>query len=255
MKRTGSFAAVGKAQQRVKRVSIADSPEAASKDELSRARAALSPVLNKTLQWINSYLILHKSEILITKAMLEDGFMHNQQAVINEMDTTADAEGNREEPMPDQWSKTYSTMKSLPKYFIAKWLAEGPPNLGKRIVDLVDTVSPSDGLRKVFGFFSGLLETSWWAPRLHTRDVLVAWLSEQFAEIGGNERRTAFLEAVDDKTGVVDWDALLPFEMVWSKTFDGDEDFQGWADDALPTITHIQTRFLPVKRKVRRVAI
>ena len=72
MKRTGSFAAVGKAQQRVKRVSIADSPEAASKDELSGARAALSPVLNKTLQWVNSYLILHKSEILITKAILED---------------------------------------------------------------------------------------------------------------------------------------------------------------------------------------
>ena len=192
----------------------------ATKSDVNRARQQLSPVLSHALDWIMSYLVVHKNEILLTKGNLESKVIRTQNQVIEDVSTPDTGLSGAAAKMPDVWHKTYSTCKSIPKYYQTHWLTQGPPQLSNGIIDLVDAADPAQGIRKVFAFFSGLRENTWWPPVLHTRVLLTLWLAEQYVAIGGVMRREAFLEAYSPEDNLVAWDVLFPFTIDWGQRCD-----------------------------------
>ena len=58
------------------------------------ARQRLSPVLAMALEWITTYLVVHKNEILLTKANLEAGMIKSQHEAVEEASTLMVAESS-----------------------------------------------------------------------------------------------------------------------------------------------------------------
>ena len=181
---------------------------------------------------------------MTTKRNLEAGSIRNQTKALMEHGDKA-GEVQDTEVMPDFWHKTYSSCKSIPKYYIAHWLVEGPALLPKDMVDLLDACDAAHGLRKIFSFLTGLSPATWWSPTLHVRKVLSMWLGEQFVNIGGKMRVEHLKEAYDSESGDVDWGALLPFDFDWSleDAEDMDRDWSIVPLHELPVITKLRHRY------------
>ena len=146
--------------------------------------------------------------------------------------------------MPDVWHKTYVLGKSLPKYFLTDWLRV-KAGLAPEMLDAIDGANPVSGLRRVFGFLTGLCPETWWAPQLHVRLVLVKWLGKQFDAIEGKKRLAALLEAYNEDTHIVDWGSAMPFEVQYSQDPDSwkNEDLEEWPEEKLPYVTHIRHKY------------
>ena len=222
--------------------------EAVKKVDLQRARQALGPVHQHALDWIVDYLVINKAEILLTKGNLESGEVRAQLVVQNDDDVanTADDAGEAE-VMPDVWHRTYSTCKSVPKYYISHWLVDGPAKLPQTLVDKIDAKNPGNGLRRVFQYFSGLGELTWWAPALHIRLVLTAWLAEQFICLGG-PARVQVLKAAISSDGSIAYDALVPFILKWSEVLKPIEEYADVDESQLPRLVEIHRKFIPGKK-------
>ena len=87
--------------------------------------ASLSVIEQKALQWIVDYLSQpeNRHQILYCKGQLESGM--------------CDASAHRDLQQSEVFHHTYTTWKSLPKYFIAETLVH-MCKLSKELVDLID---------------------------------------------------------------------------------------------------------------------
>ena len=221
--------------------------ECMTKEETARARGQLTPVLTHALEWINRYLLLHRSEILLVKGNLECGFVQGQHETLVLEDKQQSLEdGGAEVVMPDKWHKTYATCKSIPKYFVAHWLVSGPPGMTSGMVDHIDGFDPCNGIRNVFHFLLGVGEQTWWAPSLHIRLVLITWCKNQFDRVHGEKRVKALIDHTNTLTGEIDWPALLPFTLEWNREFDMSE-LQSCGEDNLPYVKKIKHKYFDVE--------
>ncbi|CAK0893626.1 unnamed protein product [Prorocentrum cordatum] len=185
------------------------------------------------------YLVVNKTEVLLTKGHLESGLIRNQQQVCVKEQEQAAEPGEKVVVMPDSWHSTYTICKSIPKYYIAHWLVANT-SLDQDTVDRIDAFHPQ-ALRLVFGSLTGLHDTTWWPPRLHVRVVLTAWLRWQFEQLKGELRVRDLLRALSSN-GRIDYEKLLPYELAWSRPVQGTPDeFDGVPEQDLPylkTLTH-----------------
>ena len=192
---------------------ITEEPQVATKSDLQRARSSVSPVLQHSLNWIVNHLTQHQDQILLCKANLEQGNIRDQALLV----ATEGSQKPAADLMPDFWHKTYTTCKSIPKYFIAHWLIS--LLIPEEFVDAVDGVYPGFGLRRLFAYFTGLSDSTWWAPAIHVRKVLTAWLKYQFAKMGGEARLKVLKEATSNfKNPDLFFESLHPFEFTFVST-------------------------------------
>jgi len=180
-----------------------------TKEEVVRARQQLSPIFQAGINWIVDYLAQHKSEILICKANLEAGAIRAQCEVVEAEHVQ---EGSSSEIMPDVWHKTYVMCLSIPKYYIADFLVR-ICDFDQDLVDRIDSKCSKDGLRKAFGFLTGLHENMHWCSALHVRLVLTAFCTEQVRQL--EDRVQNFPKHVSPD-GTVDYDSMCPFSLTWS---------------------------------------
>ena len=207
----------------------------AKKHDLSVARATLGPVLSSALDWITNYLLTHKTEILLCKANLETGAIKAQHDIVS----IEDQEQN-ETAMPEAWHKTYTLCKSLPKYFLADFMIK-QAKIPHAVIDNVDARRPTDGLRILFGWLTGLTPGTWWAPALHRRAVLVRWLMAQMKRLG--DRHEKYGQVVK-ANGVLDLDEMVPFALVWDPPEHSWPDtFEGVADSKLPRLASVKHKW------------
>ena len=189
--------------------------------------------------WIENFLILNSAQILLTKGQLESGQIASMAAVVKQEE--ARKSDDEAEDMPDIWHRTYTTIKSLPKYYLADWLVKGPAKMSKRMTDNIDANDPANGIRLAFEFLTGLGPNTWWAPALHRRMVLTAWLQEHFPRVGGPERSKVLKGAVDS-AGRIDVPKLLPFNLKYTKQYN-EEDLETMSASQLPMLKEISHRF------------
>ena len=230
-----------------------DDEEPARKSDLARAKNNLSPVLIHGLDWINSHLLTHQELILMTKANLESGQIKHQNTLISTAASSSAAstgvsDPNHQEHMPDVWHKTYTGCRSIPKYYLAHWMTAGPSAIAADVVDSLDSYDPTLGLRKAFGFLTGLTETTWWPPALHTRTILTEWLKGQFARMSGPARAKLLVEQCNKATGDVEWSELCPYQFSFSgpNIADDMDCIDEEPDVSSLNITTITHRFLDV---------
>ena len=213
------------------------------KEDIDRANKNLPPVLQFALDWIYSYLVVHPDQILLCKGNLESGAIQAQK--VAEAKQAQDADTQVAEVLPDYWHKTYTTCKSIPKYYLSHWLVDGPAGMRSCDVDAIDGYSPGCALRRLFEWLTGLGETTWWAPALHYRATLTVWLGRQFENLGGPERMQVLKNAVDFDTGRVDWEMLTPFVFVYSAEINEDTDYSSLPPEEIPYLKTISHKFIP----------
>ena len=69
---------------------------------------------------------------------LEAGSVAAHQDIIVEQEKRQH-EGDSIAPcLPDRWHHTYTAAKSLPNYYIADWMHNGPPQKSDVLIDLID---------------------------------------------------------------------------------------------------------------------
>ena len=178
-------------------------------------------MLEHSLKWIIDFLTSHADQILLTKANLEQGSIRDQALLV----ATEGSSKPGADIMPERWHSTYTSCKSIPKYYIAHWLVSGPCDLPQQFIDTLDGVHPSHGLRRLFAHFTGLDNTTWWAPSLHVRKVLTSWLDKQYTRMCGDDRRSALHSISRNfRNADIRFEDLFPFEMEFmSKSSPGNE--------------------------------
>ena len=209
----------------------------ATKSDVQRAKSALCPLLAKALSWITDYLTVNRPEILICKANLEAGDMRVQAEYAM---TTDVADPSKAETMPDFWHKTYTSMKSVPKYYWADWLQKKTA-LTADTIDMVDTMDSSQGLRICACFVAGVWLNTWWAPATHERVVLTHWLTDRKTKLG--DREATLLRAIS-KTGGIDETIACVCSFTWSlDVSEWPADLETVEDDDAPYIKMIKHNY------------
>ena len=228
-------------------------PLAESDGERNRGAAdsqrVLTPILEQSLTWVMNFLKVHPDQILITKANLEAGAMKGQLTAVMSI-----TESNSEPgviPMPEHFHKTYTTMKSIPKYYIGDFMVKEC----KFVVQFVNEVDQDPGaLRAYFSALTGANENSPWNGPLHTRSVLTAWLRKMLKLLGNRHMVIGTTAVMRD--GKLDSKAISPYELNW------DPPEKDWAkpewtksDKNIPTLKSIRHRFFNVEVDVSQFHI
>lgn len=189
----------------------AASKAATSAAEAKASKCALSIVEENGLQWIVNHLTANAGQILYCKAQLEAGMCDKSEAHDVEQKTV--------------FHHTYTTFKSLPKYFMADFLAHHA-GFSKEFLDNLDFAS-SGQLRHAFCFMTGVSDFMWWPPALHRIELLTEFLRDQLKLLGNRHLKFA---SVVDQAGKVDWMKATPYKLDWSDV----------EDAASKRVTHIR---------------
>ena len=171
-----------------------------SSQEAKASLAALSVVEENALSWINIHLRGHRGQVLYCKAQLEAG-MCDKSVESHDVE------------QKEVFHHTYTTFKSLPKYWQAEFL-HSTAKLPKELLDLIDYASPGQ-IRQAFTHITGISEFMWWPPPLHRIELLTDFARGQL-KLHGN-RHIGFASFVS-ATGDIDWMKAMKYKLDWAGT-------------------------------------
>lgn len=136
-------------------------------------------------------------QILYCKAQLEAGLCDKTEGNDTEQRTV--------------FHHTYTTFKSLPKYYMANFLSQNA-GFSKEFLDNLDFAA-SGQLRHAFCYMIGVSDFAWWPPALHRIELLTEFLREQLTRLGDRHRK---FSTYVDSAGKVDWMKAMAYKLEWS---------------------------------------
>ena len=167
-----------------------------SKQEMGAARRRQEAAEKQALDWIVQHLKANRNEILPFKADLEAG---NAAAMIASSGSSGDVMG-------DAFPESFSNFKSLPREWIAKWMAR-KCQWDTAFVDRLDIVSGQ--LKQVFTFLTGLSDFTYW-PREALEENVLSELVDFMGDALG-QRWKGFQDFVQSDDSV-DWLRAGPWQ-------------------------------------------